>query len=99
MTRASGKTPVRPKALATAAAKRLPAAMAVAGAAALAGPTTVGAQPAVEDARPAMVSLEDRVAWVRAVLAAGPDALVSATQTPNWTNWPKWSKWSNWANK
>ena len=73
--------------------------MAVAGAAALGGPSAVSAQPPVEEAQSAVVSLQDRVAWVRAVLAAGPDALLSATQTPNWTNWPKWSKWSNWANK
>ena len=74
--------------------------MAVAGAAALAGPSTVGAQPAIEDEHPAVVSLADRVAWVRAVLAAGPDAALSAAAPPpNWTNWPKWSKWSNWANK
>lgn len=68
------------------------------GAAALAGSPAHAEQADQTAADP--LSLQARVAAVRAVLAVSPEAaLWSATQTPNWTNWPKWSKWSNWANK
>ncbi|HZF78470.1 MAG TPA: hypothetical protein VEZ89_01650 [Rubrivivax sp.] len=102
MRRHSRKATQERKPVGSSRAPRLPAVIAIAGAAAFSAPSLLGAQPCIDEgdgAEPEVVSLQERVARIRQALAMGPHTVLSAAQTPNWTNWPKWSKWSNWANK